>query len=282
MTPRLNIVVAGLIGQYPIGGVTWDYIQYVLGLVKLGHHVTYLEDSEQWPYNPRERGSGREADYNAAYVNGVMRRFGLGDAWAYRFPGGSLPTGEVFAERWYGLSDERRRSAVESADLLINVSSGIGDPARYRHIPRIAYVDTDPVFTQIRSVQDSRFRAHLDVHDMHFTYGECLSDAVPATGHHWRPIRKPIALDQWRPASAWRDTFTTVMNWTSYQDVTWNGRYYGQKDKELLRFIDLPQRVAPNVLELALGPESRAGRRLISLRHKGWQIVDPMEKWRLR
>ena len=32
MTPRLNIIVAGLIGQYPIGGVTWDYIQYVLGL----------------------------------------------------------------------------------------------------------------------------------------------------------------------------------------------------------------------------------------------------------
>ena len=28
----MNIIVAGLIGQYPIGGVTWDYIQYVLGL----------------------------------------------------------------------------------------------------------------------------------------------------------------------------------------------------------------------------------------------------------
>ena len=32
VSERLNVIVAGLIGQYPIGGVTWDYIQYVLGL----------------------------------------------------------------------------------------------------------------------------------------------------------------------------------------------------------------------------------------------------------
>ena len=25
-----------------------------------------------------------------------MARFGLADRWAYRFPGGSLPTGEIF------------------------------------------------------------------------------------------------------------------------------------------------------------------------------------------
>src|SRR5262249_24204085 len=56
LTSRLNIIVAGLIGQYPIGGVTWDYIQYVLGLRDLGHDVTYLEDSDQWPYNPSENG----------------------------------------------------------------------------------------------------------------------------------------------------------------------------------------------------------------------------------
>ena len=53
-------------------------------------------------------------------------------------------------------------------------------------------------------------------------------------------MRKPIALDQWHPSAARRDVFTTVMNWTSYGDVTWNGRSYGQKDKEFLRFVDLP------------------------------------------
>ena len=90
-----------------------------------------------------------------------MRHFGLEDRWAYRFPGGSLPTGELFSERWFGLSDARRRDLLETADLLINVSSGVGDLGRYRQIPRLAYVDTDPVFTQIRAVQDRLFRKHL-------------------------------------------------------------------------------------------------------------------------
>jgi len=274
----LNIIVAGLIGQYPIGGVTWDYIQYALGLRDLGHDVTYVEDSDQWPYNPSENGSGREAIYNAEYLGRVMARFGLADRWAYRFPGGSLPTGETFQERWYGLSDARRRRAVAKADLLINVSSGIGAPDRYRQIPRLAYVDTDPVFTQIRAVQDGLFRAHLDAHDLHFTYGECATEAVPVTGHVWRPLRKPIALAEWRPSAAHRNVFTTVMNWTSYDDVSWNGRSYGQKDKEFLRFVDLPREVAPAVLELAIGfgITRRAPRDLLLL--KGWRLVAPMQR----
>jgi hypothetical protein len=277
LSGRLNIIVAGLIGQYPIGGVTWDYIQYVLGLRDLGHNVTYLEDSEQWPYNPSENGCGREAVYNAEYLERIMARFGLGDCWAYRFPGGSLPTGETFQERWYGLSDGRRDQAIDRADLLINVSSGIGNPNRYRQIARLAYVDTDPVFTQIRAVHDAVFRAHLDAHDLHFTYGECASDTVPATGHLWRPLRKPIALNEWHPPAAHREVFTTVMNWTSYDDVRWNGRSYGQKDKEFLRFVDLPRAVAPAVLELAIGfgITRRAPRDL--LRRKGWRLVDPMQ-----
>jgi hypothetical protein len=278
LSERLNVIVAGLIGQYPIGGVTWDYVQYILGLRALGHKVWYIEDSEQWPYNPDENGCGREARYNAEYLAGVMGRFDLADRWSYRFPGGSLPSGEVFPERLYGLSPERRRQAIAHADVLINVSSGIGDPLRYRDVPRLVYVDTDPVFTQIRAVQDPRFRAHLDAHDAHFTYGECPSQAVPDTGHHWRPMRKPIAIDQWDPSRARRDVFTTVMNWTSYGDVTWNGRGYGQKDQEFLRFLDLPQLAAPHIFELAVGGgiTRRAPRDLLV--ERGWRLVDPLTR----
>jgi len=281
----MNVIVAGLIGQYPIGGVTWDYVQYALGLGELGHDVTYLEDSEQWPYNPSDWAIGRDARFNAEYLERTLARFGLADRWAYRFPGGVLPTGETIAERWYGLSDARRKSAVERADVLINVSSGIGDPTRYRTVPRLVYVDTDPVFTQIRAVQDEQFRAHLDAHDMHFTYGECLSDAVPVTGHNWRAMRKPIAIRHWRTSAARGAAFTTVMNWTSYENVAWNGRRYGQKDEEFARFIDLPSRVRPTVLEVAVAskapdrPAPAWVRRPPSdlLRRNGWRLVEPME-----
>ena len=31
-TQRLKIIVAGMAGQYPVGGVAWDYLQYAIGL----------------------------------------------------------------------------------------------------------------------------------------------------------------------------------------------------------------------------------------------------------
>lgn len=276
MSERLRVIVSGLVAQYPIGGVSWDYVQYLLGLRAQGHDVFYLEDSEQWPYDARTAGLGRSGDANAAWLAGVMHHFGLADRWAYRFPGGSLPSGERFPERWYGLPEARRRELIASADLLVNVSSGVGDPGRYRTLRRLAYVDTDPVFTQIRALQDAAFREHLDAHDIHFSYGERPSASVPETGHRWLPLRKPIALDEWHPDAARRDVFTTVMNWTSYRDVEWQGRSYGQKDVEFLAYLELPRRVAPTRLELAVGAGNTRRLPRQQLERHGWQLVDPM------
>jgi hypothetical protein len=276
MTSRLRVIVSGLIAQYPVGGVTWDYVQYAAGLRALGHDVYYLEDSGQWPYNPVEGGAGRDAAFNAAYLAGVMSRFGLADRWAYRFPGGSLPDGTVFPEAWFGLSDARRRAIVRSADLLVNISSGIGAPDRYGEVRRLAYVDSDPVFTQIRWTQDSTFRRHVDAHHVHFSHGECLSSTSPSTGHVWHPLRPPVILAEWRPAASHRQVFTTVMNWTSYGDLVYRGEPYGQKDAEFMRYLELPRRVAPTILEVAVGVgrTRRVPREL--LLEKGWRLVDPM------
>src|SRR5690606_9266756 len=48
---RLRIIVAGLIARYPLGGMAWHYLQYVLGLAALGYDVHYIEDSGEWPYD---------------------------------------------------------------------------------------------------------------------------------------------------------------------------------------------------------------------------------------
>ena len=82
---RLRIVVTGLVAQYPLGGVTWDYIQYPVGLARMGHDVYYLEDSGQWPYDPVAGGLAKQPDFNVRYLADVMERFGLGENWAYRF-----------------------------------------------------------------------------------------------------------------------------------------------------------------------------------------------------
>ena len=87
---RLRIIVTGLIAQHPrLGGVAWDYLQYAVGLARLGHDVYYFEDSGEWPY--RLTGGPSSADWvaedcsaNVEQLASVMARFGLSDRWAYR------------------------------------------------------------------------------------------------------------------------------------------------------------------------------------------------------
>src|SRR5439155_4271399 len=90
MDAALRIVVSGLIGQHPLlGGMTWHYLQYAVGLARMGHDVWYLEDSGEWPYNLDGGDSGndwvaRDCRANIEHLGDVMRRFGLEDRWSYR------------------------------------------------------------------------------------------------------------------------------------------------------------------------------------------------------
>jgi hypothetical protein len=266
---KLRIIVTGLIAQYPLGGVTWDYFQYVLGLAQMGHDVYYLEDTGQWPYNPQEGGLGKDCDFNVRYLAAVMSGYGLAERWAYRFP---------WQSQWFGLSDAKRQEVIGSADLLINVSGTLERPEDYRRVNRLAYIDSDPVFTQVKLARGQLdFRKWIDVHDVQFSFGECLSAEVPETGHHWRPTRQPIVLSEWHPERPFREVFTTVMNWTSYKPVVYGDRSYGQKDLEFLRFQELPRLIAPIALEIAVntGKTRRTPRDLLA--HKGWRVVDPAE-----
>jgi len=67
------------------------------------------------------------------------------------------------------------------------------------------------------------------------------------------------------------------MNWTSYNPVIYEGKTYGQKDVEFMKFLDLPQRVAPAILEIAAntGKTRRIPKDLLG--HKGWHVVTPDE-----
>lgn len=268
MHSSLRIVVSGLVGHHPLGGMTWHYVQYVLGLARLGHDVYYVEDTGKWPYDPTRGREVEDCSFAVGCVAQVMKRFGLGDRWAYRC---SSPA------RWFGLSDGARDEVLRTADLLVNVSGSLGTPEQYRRIPRLAYVDTDPVFTQI-GITGGRpgLRERVDVHDVHFSFGERLAESGLSTGHRWRPTRQPIVLDDWRPAAPHRDVFTTVMNWKARsRPAMHGGRSYGQKDVEFGRFLELPARVAPIVIELAAnagrGRQAPRG----ELEARGWHVVDP-------
>ena len=141
-----------------------------------------------------------------------------------------------------------------SADLLVNVSGTLEHPERYHDRPRLVYVDSDPVFTQAKLIDDgaSDFSRRVDAHDAFLSFGERINDGAFATRHAWKPTRQPIVLSQWRRVRPTRDALTTVMSWTSYKPMTVRGVQLGQKDASFRPFLGLPAR-SPLPLEIALG-----------------------------
>ena len=294
----LRIIVTGLIAQHPsLGGVAWDYLQYPAGLLQQGHDVFYFEDSGEWPYTLDGGPSGqdwvaRDPAANVKHLASVMERFGLGDRWAYRFPLGP---------RWYGMTDDKRQDVLRSADLLLNISGTLEHPEQYREVKRLAYIDSDPVFTQIKLTLGGdhvEFVKRVAVHDVHFSFGEALGLAVPETTYVWHPTRQPILLDEWHPTSPRGESYTTVMSWTSYKPLRYDGVTYGQKDVEFERFLRLPALAQPARLEVAVGglqhaewessPADRAPDdgpaqgdppSAADLLHRnGWTVVDPLRR----
>jgi hypothetical protein len=74
------------------------------------------------------------------------------------------------------------------------------------------------------------------------------------------------------------------MNWSSYDTLTYHNRRYGQKGAEFMKFVELPQRVFPTPLEVALyKPRLKSSRNfavsvpLDILESSGWKIVDASE-----
>lgn len=274
MTSGLRIIVTGLIGQHPLGGVTWDYVQYPVGLSRLGHDVWYLEDSGEWPYDAF--GPGGQASEvhdcaaNVARLTDAMARFGLSDRWMYRCPIGN---------HWFGVDEERRCDVLASADILLNVSGTLHQPKRYRSINRLVYIDSDPVFTQIKLVAGSRrFAERVGSHDLHFSFGECLGALVPRTEFQWRPTRQPVLLDQWSPGTLARSAYTTIMNWASYASLRFEGRTFGQKNVEFERFMALPLRLPDVEFEVAMKRTERRNKPsapIERLVRNGWNVVDP-------
>jgi hypothetical protein len=294
---KLKIVVTGLIGQhYTLAGVTWDYIQYVIGLKNLGHEVYYLEDSGEWPYNLDGGPYGddwvaRDCSKNINYLDYIFRKFDLGPVWAYRFP---------LNGKWYGLPDEKRRKIIKEADLVINVSGTLEKPEEYITKKKI-YIDSDPAFTQVKMLLgDQEFSSRVAAHEIHFSFGEKVNEAFPDTGYVWRPTRSPIVVDLWTNDIESNGHYSTIMNWTSYKPLKYKKHIYGQKDREFVKFVDLPAQVHQTKFVIALSETVHENWQSVLtnsteqdiaesdifvfqspsslLKHHGWQVVSPRKK----
>lgn len=266
-TERLNIVVLGYLVRGPVGGMAWHHLQYVVGLTRLGHHVTFVEDSDDVPwscYDPVRDVTDEDPTYGLAFAGRIMRQLCL-ERWAYY---------DAHRDRWHGPAAPDAVRTCAAADVLIDLS--LVNPPRpwTRNVPLRIAVDTDPVFTQIRNLTDPVRRERAEMHTVHFTFAESPARSLPDDGFDWRPTRQPVVLDMWPLVAAREDApFTTVMQWDSYPELEHAGRRFGMKSDSFLEFLDLPLRT--NVpLELSVsGPALPR----TELQAAGWRLRHPLE-----
>ncbi len=267
---RDRLLLLGLVGQYPLAGVAWQAVHHLLGFRALGWDVWYVEDSGASPYDPVAGARTEDCTSAVRYVAETMARVGLGERWAYV----DLARNEV-----HGLSRARLDALYREATVIVNLCGATAPRAEHRQGARLLYVETDPVYEQLRiALGDSDSIDFLASHDVLFTYGEHLGAPdcpVPLERFTWRPTRPPVVLDCWSaridPGAVW---FTTVASWSNAgKDVTFRGETYAwSKAGNFLRVLDLPRRV-PQRFRLAMKPLDPA--LAARVREAGWDLVDP-------
>jgi hypothetical protein len=267
---RGKIIVSGILFWYPLAGVTFQFLHYLLGLRRLGYDAYYVEDSGRYVYDPLLNDTTPEADRNVQTVAAVLEAHGFAGKWAFR---GAYPGGKCF-----GMSEAALLALYRDADALLNVTGA--QELREEHLgcKRRIFVESDPFPFQVRAAQgEEKTLAALAGHDTHFSFGENLGSAdcdVPTSGIVWRPTRQPVALDLWRHQLPPGDRYTTITTWHNEgKDVSYRGEtYYWTKDREFEKVLDLPLRSAAS-FELAVTTDAAVDERL---RLHGWGRRDSL------
>jgi hypothetical protein len=251
----VRIVVGAMLAGVPRqGGATWAALQWVLGLRRLGHDVVVAETVDDLAAAP--------------WLGRVAREFGLEhDAALVRRRDGATA----------GMTRDELLRRAAGADLLLNLGGRLEDEDVLECIPRRAYVDLDPAFTQLWHAAEG-VDLGLGRHDRFVTLGWALGAAdcpLPTCGRAWIRTLPPVVLRHWPVARIAADqALTTVGHWRSYGSVTHRGVHYGQRAHALRPLIGLPARAAVP-LRPALGIHRGERADLAALRGNGWQLLDP-------
>lgn len=262
---KLKILISGHLVRHPVGGHTWHHLQYLAGLIRLGHDVAFLE---HWGWSNSCYDASRDeitADpsFGLGYFRAALDRCGISPKWCF-VPETGSPIGMSLRE----LSEWCR-----TCDVYLNLSN-MNWMEEVESCRLRVLVDTDPVFTQIgaHGVADP-----VRGHHVLFSYGENIGRngcTVPTGGASWLPTRQPVVMELWPvfPGNA-KAPWTSIMNWSAYGDHHHDGRIYGQKDREFEPYFDLPRR-SGLPMELAVSAPAQVKRRLVD---GGWKIVSPQE-----
>jgi hypothetical protein len=244
-----SIAVAGsLAGRPGHGGHAWVFLNYLLGLRRLGHHVVFVDRHES------DGEGGR-------WLDEVMRGHGFEHDYV------------LVTEDPESREDALRR--LGGTDLLIDVNGYLQDEELRAACAVTAFLDIDPAIQQMWQAlgQASVFGDH----DLYFTVGENIGGEdclVPACGIEWIPTRQPVAIEEWEGAGR-GSGFSTLATWRGpYASIEFDGRSFGLRVHEARRFAELPRRVEAD-FPLALDIEPADERDRQALEDGGWELIAP-------
>jgi hypothetical protein len=267
---RAPIVVLGAMTRYPVSGIVWLTMQYVLGFRRLGYDCYYVECHGGTPRTFVED-SDDGAPGAAAFLAGLMARFDLSDRWAFHASRGS--------GRCYGLSESQLRRLYDSAGLIVNLHGATVPQHEHAATGRLVYIGTDPVLIELQLHQGAQGAVDLlEPHAAFFTWAGNVGQPdckLPASDRFtFQPTRQPLIADLWNSDTPSRSRrFTTIGGWRQlWREVELDGEtYHWSKHYEFMKFLALPQR-SGEAFELALTSYEPADRDLLETH--GWTVRD--------
>jgi hypothetical protein len=266
-------VVAGALANKPnSGGEAWVRLSWVLGLMRLGLDVYFVEEIDTAACVDSEGAASAFGESaNVDHFERVTQEFGLQARSALLL---------VDGEAHRGLDRARVGELLADADLLFNISGHLEGPLLDGPRSRV-YVDLDPGFTQAWHA-DPSLPFSVAGHDHHLTVGQRVGSPgcpIPTGGLRWIPFLPPVLLDEWAsaPVPGGVLTLTTVSTWRSpHGGVEISGRAMGLKHHQFRRFAALPEMVDGVEFEIALDIHPGDSEDLDLLRAHGWRVVDPL------
>ncbi len=274
---KLRIIVGGMVGQYPLGGVAWDYFHYCLALHELGHDVYYHEDTWCWPFDPTLGYVTDNPDHTVKFIGDFFDTYApqLSKKWHYL----------LLHEKSFGMTRDAFDQIARTADIFLNVSGSCFFPEHLNPRCIKVFLDTDPGYNQFVlseryawSQNVERWCQQVAAHDRHLTYAENIHGAdcvIPRLNFDWRPTRCVVTLPSWQAVRAApiraHAAFTSVMTLGYFPGkLTYRGRQYDAKVPEFEKFRSLPQSVEIP-LELAISGDKVP---LDPIREMGWKLID--------
>ena len=267
-----KIIVFGILFWYPLAGVTYQFLHYLIGLKRLGYDPYYIEDSGRWIYDPKINDLSPDASGNVSSVVPILEAHGFSDRWAFR---GNYPDGQC-----YGMTESQILQLYKDADAFLNVTGAQEIREEHMACPRRIYVESDPFVYQVKVADgDSSIIEKLKPHDTFFTFGENINEPdcdIPIERFKWLPTRQPVVMDLWEnPYGYDGSAYNTITTWNNKgKNIEYKGEtYYWTKDREFEKFLELPKKRNAR-FELAAGVDEEVRRHLTE---NGWQQVDSVK-----